>query len=374
MKKILIPTDFSKISKNATRYILQMYSESEKEQKPSFTLYHSFHIPNVPSGGIGLAMSTSDSMEKSKNILEKELDYWRKEYPDFAIDSQFEMGSVESKIQDLTAETDIDLIVVGSLDVSGIDRWLLKTSAIDIAKNAEVPVMVIPEEIQYKPIDKAIFAADFTKLSILPSLRPIKHLLRTMKPKLTMLQIQESSSEEKKENNAIKNFLDQYFAQIQLKHDELKADHVAENLESYFERNNADLMILFDRDRNLFEQLFHTDLTKKMIWQGSIPLLVLHEEDFSREPDILNYLNDQIVNQLESWQESILEIKDNLKKGQTELEDKWKTKVTDMVENMKDMEETIEEIKPLDEEKWENLYKDLHSKMKKVQNKITELI
>jgi nucleotide-binding universal stress UspA family protein len=374
MKKILIPTDFSKISVNAARYIMELYSEAEVAHKPSFVIYHSLHIPQVPSGGIGLALSTAQSLEETNKRLDDEKSFWQKEYPSFNIESVFSMGPLESKLYDLSKESEIDLIVVGSLGINGIDRWLLKTSAIDIAKNAEVPVMVIPEDITYKTIRKSIFAADFNSLNIIPALPPIKQLMRTMDAELTLLQIQQNGSDHSKQNSSILAFLDNYFGKTELHHDVLKAEHTADNLESYFDRHGAELLILLDRDRNLFEMLFHADVTRKLIWQASIPLLILHENDFSEKPEMIEILNDQIHAQIKNWQDTIKELKENLQQGQEKLQDKWKTKTTDMIDNMKDMEETIRELKLIDKDKWDTLYEDLNSKIKKVQEKLPGII
>jgi nucleotide-binding universal stress UspA family protein len=374
MKKILIPTDFSKVAKNATKYILDLYNNTDEAKNKTFVLHHALHIPQIPSGGVGMAIGTANTVDQTKKRLSDERDYWREKYPELNIQSRFEMGMIESKIIELSEHKDIELIVVGSLGISGIERWLMKSSALDIAKNAEVPVMVIPEDMPYQPVNKTVFAADFNNLNILAALRPVKKLMETIGSDMTLLQIHQNSDESKNQNSAIKLFLKQYFGELNLDFDWLKTDHVADDLEHYFLEQNAGMMVIFDRDRNLFEELFHKDLTKKMIWQGAMPLLIIHEEDFSEKPELFDFLNEEIRAQIKKWQSSLLEIRESLKENQEEVKEQWKNKVSHLVDDIKDMESTIWTIEEKDEEKWEQLYKDLKSKMTHVRKKISELM
>ena len=53
-------------------------------------------------------------------------------------------GNPAEKILDFADEHDIDLIVVGSLGKSGIERFALGSVSEKVVRHAKVPVLVVP--------------------------------------------------------------------------------------------------------------------------------------------------------------------------------------------------------------------------------------
>ncbi len=52
-------------------------------------------------------------------------------------------GDPSNRVLEIAGEKDIDLIVLGALGVSGVDRFLLGSVADKVIRNAKIPVLVV---------------------------------------------------------------------------------------------------------------------------------------------------------------------------------------------------------------------------------------
>ena len=159
MKRILVPTDFSKHAE----YALKVAAQIAKKNNGEIFLVHMLELPTSGND----ALSTSHDIPELmffKNAAVNKLDTLMN--ADFLNDVkisriiQFEMafdGIVKNG-----KEHNVDLIVMGSHGASGFQEMFIGSNTEKVVRNSDVPVLVIKREEEKFNANKFVFASDFS--------------------------------------------------------------------------------------------------------------------------------------------------------------------------------------------------------------------
>ncbi|WP_414000056.1 universal stress protein [Flavobacterium sp. W1B] len=160
MKRILVPTDFSPHAENALKIAAQIAKKSNSE----IFLLHMLEIPTQMNDAVTGATGIPEIMlfiKKAKETLEKSKE---KEYlKDIKITTQVNFERAFEGILSFSKKNDIDLIVMGSHGVSGIEEILIGSNTEKIVRLSEVPVLVIKKNTPELKAENFVFASDFSK-------------------------------------------------------------------------------------------------------------------------------------------------------------------------------------------------------------------
>ncbi|RBA27763.1 universal stress protein [Flavobacterium tibetense] len=159
MKKILVPTDFSKSAENA----LKVAAQIAKNNNGEIFLLHMLELPMTGNDALSVAHDIPELMFFKNAAIAKldalmEVDYLK----DLTVTKiiQFELA-FEGIIK--TGEGhNVDLIVMGSHGASGFQEMFIGSNTEKVVRNSNVPVLVIKhEDANFKP-EKFVFASDFS--------------------------------------------------------------------------------------------------------------------------------------------------------------------------------------------------------------------
>jgi nucleotide-binding universal stress UspA family protein len=144
MSTILIPTDFSPVAENATRYALEL----ARQLQCNLIVYHSKEF------------GETDALAK----LKRETDELKRLNPGISVNY-----NLDEKFFDAITLNEVDvsagLIVLGTSGKhAAFQKKLFGTHAAEISENLKYPVLVIPDNVKYEPISKIAFACDFYAL------------------------------------------------------------------------------------------------------------------------------------------------------------------------------------------------------------------
>lgn len=159
MKRILVPTDFSKHAE----YALKVAAQIAKKNDGEIFLIHMLELPTSGND----ALSTSHDMPELiffKNAAVQKLDDMMNapylEGLNVSKIIQFEMA-FEGIIKNGEAHN-VDLIVMGSHGASGFQEMFIGSNTEKVVRNSNVPVLVIKHEDENFTADKFVFASDFS--------------------------------------------------------------------------------------------------------------------------------------------------------------------------------------------------------------------
>lgn len=160
MKRILVPTDFSAHADNA----LKVAAQIAKETKGEIFLLHMIEIPRQMNDAITGATGFPDVIlfiEKTKETLSKLKSQAFLNGIEVTESVEFEKAS--TGILKFTNKNKIDLIVMGSHGVSGIEEVLIGSNTEKVVRLSDAPVLVIKKNTTEIKPQNFVFASDFSK-------------------------------------------------------------------------------------------------------------------------------------------------------------------------------------------------------------------
>lgn len=160
MKRILVPTDFSKYSEQA----LKMAAYIARKNNSEIILVHMLELPHQNIDFISGGKSIPEIMHfKNRSIsnLENlmESDYLK----GIIVSEAFEFNKVTEGIIDSSQKNKVDLIVMGSHGTSGFDELMVGSNVEKVVRLSEIPVLVVKKETTDFKANNFVFASDFSK-------------------------------------------------------------------------------------------------------------------------------------------------------------------------------------------------------------------
>lgn len=274
METILIPIDFSEVSKNTAEYGIQF----AKERNAKLILLHVFHIP-VYAGDDVAFMPPYNELEESSVIAMKQFEKELRMKYSFTnpIENVVKSGFLISEITDLVEGKKISLIIMGISEAGKLSEILLSSNSVGVIKNTNCPTLVVPEGVTYRPINTIVFACDdIEKIAGTNAAKQITEFVELLNSKLIVLTVVESFETLDQEVliDAKKEIL---FEGLNYSVLFIEGDNLVKNINNFIEKNNADLLIMIPRKHTIFSKLFYESNTKKMAFNSPIPLLAIHE-------------------------------------------------------------------------------------------------
>lgn len=278
MMTILLPTDFSNNAKNAILYALELY----KNQEVNFILMNAFHpthddmANSITGGSLNDLLSQASEKQLQELITEiKAKHIQNKHHHSFSFKSAY--GSLVEIIDTFVDKHPIDLIVMGAKGMSAVEKIVFGSNTYAVIKEVDCPALVIPDKVTFTPPSNLSIATDFKEIKNKKIFSVLQTLLNDYKPEVTMFNVTEEmksvGAEEKQMAQSIANILNvdtintTYF----------KHEDVIYGTKEYVKQHNTSLMVLVNKKRNFFEDLFHISFTKQISFHAEIPLLILHD-------------------------------------------------------------------------------------------------
>lgn len=160
MKRILVPTDFSKYSEEATKVAAQI----AKKYNSEVILLHMLELPQQASDALGDGKSIPEIMlYKNRAISNLETLMDAKYLKDINVSEAIEFKKVHDGILDACEKNKVDLVVMGSHGTSGFDELLVGSNAEKVVRLSKIPVLVVKKEAKDFKARNFVFASDFSK-------------------------------------------------------------------------------------------------------------------------------------------------------------------------------------------------------------------
>src|SRR5262245_25720066 len=163
INKILVPTDFSKISIDALEYAAIIARQARAE----ILLLHVFE-PYSYNTMLEMVVDFPEIIEKG---IEDKMNEIREKNPglkDIGIHSRVTTGKIHSEIERVAKEEDAKLIVMGTHGVSGvtnIGKYVIGSNAYRTIQNAPCPIITLRDEPWKKSFKDFLLPIDHSKES-----------------------------------------------------------------------------------------------------------------------------------------------------------------------------------------------------------------
>lgn len=192
------------------------------------------------------------------------------------IDVYIEKATKQEAITNAIEKLDIDLVIMGTHRRDYLFEDLINSNTFKAIKRNKVPVLVIPDGVDFRPVKKIGLASDFKQIEHTSALDVVMDFCYAFKADIEIFHIVD-----KKSQNATKEVyevmqLDDYFHDLPHSFHEMKDDNTALAISSFIVDHNIDLLAIMPRKHTL-KELLHKSLTKDMVEHLQLPILVFHE-------------------------------------------------------------------------------------------------
>src|SRR5680860_288073 len=154
MMDILLPTDFSRNSRNAAVYAMQFF----KDVPCTFHLLHVIPVPTEKSGT--KYVQTSTGIQENFN----QLLYWMnsiKMNPQHKLSIVFKTNYLIDAVREQVLEKHIDLIIMGTKGATNKESTIVGKNTSDVMMKVKCPVLAISENAVFQEQKKILFPTDY---------------------------------------------------------------------------------------------------------------------------------------------------------------------------------------------------------------------
>lgn len=278
MKKILVPTDFSKGADNAIKFAMAL----AKKEKAKIVLVHAFDISKI----IPYTFTPSLMIEKDIKANEQKTNIKLRAVCFMIRESKIEceyfnkIGPAVSVILETIKESKPDLVIMGTKGASGIKEMLMGSQTASVIEKAKCPVIAVPANAIFKGIKKIMYATDYNKNDIM-ALKEVVEIATLFNAKITVLHVSDEKFYPFNEKAYLTDFKNKVEKKIKYKKIAYKlafGKHLTNVIEKQIQKASANLLAMSTRHRNLIEKIFDGSVTKKMAFHTRFPLLVFHHK------------------------------------------------------------------------------------------------
>ena len=194
-----------------------------------------------------------------------------------------EVGSIPERIYNAVKKYRIDMIVMGTHGVNGLQEKFIGTNAEKIVRNVEIPVLSVKHIVKNPKLDTIVFATDFSKEAevIFPVISNISKLLnaRLILTKIITISDFETTdeTENKIQNFRTKNKLNNFSVSIYY------AKSKEHGIRNSVGKLEGDMIALGTHGRNGISHFFRGSVAEDVVSHASLPVLTLN----FRKPNIV---------------------------------------------------------------------------------------
>jgi len=278
MKKILVPTDFSPNAARAIDYAVQI---AKLNQATIYVIHACDNLDTLNMENVQLRR------EYNKKITDKAFDNLEmirrsiEETEQVLVNIQLYSGPVNDTILLAAQEHNTDLVIMGTLGISGIKEAIFGSKTAAVISNTTVPVLAIPLEYDWSPPSKFLLAINhFDEVSDI--LYPVFDLAKTFKAEVRLTVFTDEDNivssnylTDAREIKFAEDKLRKKYSDLVINAEHLTGRHFEESLNEFIESNQIDLLAMMTHKRSFIGSIFNRSITRKMSYHSKVPILAI---------------------------------------------------------------------------------------------------
>jgi len=270
MKRILVPTDFSKHAEYALKVAAQIAKQNNSELFILNLLDLPSHMNDAVSSGVNIP-EVMLFLQKTNDKLEglKEEDYLQ----GIEITTTARIEKAFEGIAAYSKEHNVDLIVMGSHGASGYQEILIGSNTEKVVRSSDVPVLVIKNEIDVFKAENFVFASDFSK-EIKKPFQKLVEFANIFGANLNLVMINTPNSF--KSNSVAENIMNEFVKDFNINKYSLHIyndTNVEKGILNYANKVNADLIGMCTHGRTGLSHFFNGSISEDLVNHAVRPVI-----------------------------------------------------------------------------------------------------
>lgn len=283
MNTILVPTDFSDSSINAGKYA---FSFASRVGATKVVLYHTYSDSSQVNYGIipadpMLLNEAQIDFEHIEKIALNGLEHFKSELnaycpPNMAVELIAKYGFLTDDIKTTQNEVGADIIIMSITGGGLFTESVIGSDAVVVARQSNVPVLIIPPHVSYKEVNNILLVSDFEDVMGTVPTSQIKNMLDATKGKLNILHLSKENSYPYNQNSEERYLFESIFDGYTLSFHFMFALSFADGINDFSRENNMDIVVIIPKKHSLLESLFVKSHTKELAFHSQLPVMVVH--------------------------------------------------------------------------------------------------
>ncbi|MFN3918244.1 MAG: universal stress protein [Flavobacteriales bacterium] len=273
MKKILVPTDFSKYS----IYAAEMAARIAKKTDARIFFLHVINFPmyegNLPFQEY---KNVAENLFIMKHVRQKFQELFQQPFlKNVNIAEAVSFDGVYESITEQAQKNEIDLIVMGTHGASGLMGNVLGSNTEKVVRLSKIPVITVKNKPVEVDFEKIIFACDFSE-DIDTAFTKILDFSKIFNSTIELLRVvtignfqTTSEAEEQLQTFAEKMKLSNYSTHV------YNADNVDEGIIEFGRKTEAGILATANHGKSGFAQLFNSSVTRELVNNSPYPVLTV---------------------------------------------------------------------------------------------------
>jgi nucleotide-binding universal stress UspA family protein len=275
MTKLLVPTDFSETSENATHYAIEMANALSAE----IVLLHVNQIPvSVPEFGItafDVSEMKTDSLITLKELAEK----IKHSHPNISkIEYYAEIGNSADVILEYAKNKKFEFVIMGNNGHgNNFIKNIIGSTSVSVSKKIEAPLIIVPPHVKYKKIENLAYAsvydADIETNKAISKVRDLNLLFNST---LSVLHVIPENHSLNEQESFVDNFVESKLAKTEHRTYIITENKVSVGILDFVKCHEIDMIIVEPKKHSIFHTLFYPSITNELAFKSPVPVLTIH--------------------------------------------------------------------------------------------------
>jgi hypothetical protein len=268
-QKVLVITNFSAAAQNALTYACQLLDP----ERYDFLLAHIFRLPLMYTvEGVALA-SISETLRDIEERLNEELARVQQQFPQVNISGQYIVGGLVESSRELVSTHEPELLIFGTAGYFS-DLWHTDSELLLALRNITIPVMIVPQHIQFHPVRQIGFACDYKNICVPKQISFIQKLVQQTGARLHVVHVTRSKPDDDlmKKNEAM---LHVALSEVEPLYYSIENPEVFRAIDRFVQANKLDMLVVIPRKQEFWYSLFHKSNIDQLAFLNRLPLLAL---------------------------------------------------------------------------------------------------
>jgi len=288
-KKILVPVDYSECSEFACRYAIKIACKLGSEVK----LFHTYYSPAFDLIELAGAVQTQSQLREevtgNLEVTEKEtVENFIKSLKQYVascgmnpVPFSYEIvpGVPEDEIIRFSEIYQPDLVVMGTHGKGRGMGSIMGSVTAAVINRISYPILAVPEKYTFvgeKNVKNILYVTEFDESDFL-SLKILINLTDKLDMDIHCVHIgNDPQSWDKVRMEGLMEYFRKSYGKTSVSYSFINQKNLLEDLDKLIQEKNINIVSLTSRRQNIVDKLFKPNITKKLFYHTSIPLLVFH--------------------------------------------------------------------------------------------------
>ncbi|MBT33134.1 MAG: hypothetical protein CMO01_26030 [Thalassobius sp.] len=269
MKTIIVATDYSNAASNALSYAAELANVINAK----LVLFNVYHL-NIHASNARLSPDKIDQMVKNNEIRLQELADETAQKYNLSVNWYSKMANTVEELEAYATTNTVDLVVMG-METNLMEYRLFGNTTTAAVRRLKFPVLVVPNEVPYKKLERVLYACEYKYLEKDNHLDLLKDLARKYNAQLQVLHVETKVKEAELADNQFISNVDNLMEDVAHTYNFVESSNISKGIEKGVNEFNADLLVMVPHKAGFLESIMKGSVTREMTLKTRVPLLVL---------------------------------------------------------------------------------------------------